>query len=79
MSRYPSSDYITWGIPKNHVADCILWAQAHLHLLNEHGVEEVTVGKSSYALAIRLDLLRIFIVLIFISFFRSSQPIQQKM
>ena len=45
MSRYPSSEYITWGIPENHVADCILWAQAHLPLLNEHGVEEVTVGK----------------------------------
>ena len=45
MSRYPSSEYITWGIPKIRVADCILWAQAHLPMLNEHGVEEVTVGK----------------------------------
>ena len=45
MGRFPSSDCITWGIPKSRVADCILWAQAHLPMLNEHGVEEVTVGK----------------------------------
>ena len=45
MTRYPSSEYITWGIPKIHAVDCILWVQSHLAELNKHGVNEVTVGR----------------------------------
>ena len=44
MNREPSSEFVTWILPRSLTAEGIRWAKARLSKLHEHGVEEVIIA-----------------------------------
>ena len=44
INREPSSEFVTWTLPKDRAAEGIRWAKAKLSKLRKHGVEEVIIA-----------------------------------